>query len=709
MSSPIPPAAAARRTWIVSPVWDLFYLVLTPLLIVPAVLVVVRRWASPEQVYLAVISFASLGHHLPGFMRAYGDRELFLRYRRRFLLAPPLVFALALLFTPPREIASALRLPWTHLHGLELILLLWGTWHGLMQTYGFMRIYDIRRGENDRRAARLDYALCLAIFVGGVVFSDTRMFSLAGAMWQTGLPLYGPSALNNLRWMIGLLSAGVAAAYLWDALARRRRGAPINGAKLLLAAVTGWIWWYCGRLSTNLLIGVAMFEIYHAVQYNAIVWIYNRRLLTRAGDRFGPLGFVFRDRLTMLGVYLGAIAAYSSIRFFTAQPDDRMFSGDLANAHQWLIAAFVTSSVLHFYYDGFIWKVSERTTRDNLVDGALATVPSLERYVPSLVHAGKWAFLGTLAALLMAAERRYQGEGAASRREAERAALAALVPQVPEAAMLGSQEALAHGDAAAAIELAKQAAEARAGSDHSQAELAWALMEAGRYGEAQRALERALELAPSNWQYHCDLGETSEHLGDDRRAEAMYRQANELAPNEREPLDRLANLLLRHDRTNESIAVLRRLLKLEGNGAETHYRLGLALLKQGDASAAVLPLKQAVKLDARHFQAWLQLGDAMMGLAKPRAAIDAYQRAVELRPEVSDAWVCWADAHIQAGQLAQAEGVLRAGLKATPDSKELCLSLGLLLRHLGRIEESQQLLSRAEKMGLHVDAALNDR
>ena len=71
-------------------------------------------------------------------------------------------------------------------------------------------------------------------------------------------------------------------------------------------------------------------------------------------------------------MYLGAIAAYSSIRFFTANPDDRMFSGDLANAHQWLIAAFVTSSLLHFYYDGFIWKVSERKTRENLVDDAAA-------------------------------------------------------------------------------------------------------------------------------------------------------------------------------------------------------------------------------------------------------------------------------------------------------------------------------------------------
>src|SRR5262245_26194991 len=196
-------AVAVPRSWIVSPGWDLAYLVLTPVLIVPVVLLAVRQWLTPEQVYLAVISFASLGHHLPGFMRAYGDRELFRRYRWRFLLAPPLVFAAALIFTPPAAVASTLGLPWTHLHGLELILLVWGTWHGLMQTYGFMRIYDLRRGVNDRRTARLDQALCAAIFISGVVFSDTRMLGLADAMWQSGLPLFGPKTLGSIRLAVG--------------------------------------------------------------------------------------------------------------------------------------------------------------------------------------------------------------------------------------------------------------------------------------------------------------------------------------------------------------------------------------------------------------------------------------------------------------------------------------------------------------------------
>jgi tetratricopeptide (TPR) repeat protein len=492
-------------------------------------------------------------------------------------------------------------------------------------------------------------------------------------------------------------------AYLANALQRRRRGIDVNAVKLLLAGVTGWFWWYCGRLSTNLLVGVAMFEIYHALQYNAIVWIYNRRLLTRAGERFGPLGFLFRDRLTMLGLYLGAIAAYSSIRYFTASTDDRMFSGDLAGAHQWLIAAFVTSSLLHFYYDGFIWKVSEPKTQQNLVDESVAAAPR-ERFTPGLVHLGKWGALAAVVGLLVAAERQFAGPNRAEREAAQRRALATLTPAVPEAAMLGSQEALARGDSAAAADLARDAAAARPDSHQSQAELAWALMEAGDFAAAKDALMHAIELAPGHWQYHCDLGEACEWLDELDRAQTEYLRAAKLAPKETEPLDRLAALLLRRNQIAAAVPALQRSLELDGDVAESHYRLGLAYLQQGNAARALVPLREATRLNAKHFRAWLQLGDALAALAKPQAAVGAYQQAVALRPKVADARVGLADALLSSGQAAEAERVLREGLARTPDSPELNLTLGVLLQQTGDAAEARALLRRAEELGMDVGA-----
>ena len=49
-----------------------------------------ERWCGGKIVYAGVMAFGALGHHLPGMMRAYGDRALFARFRTRFLLAPVL-------------------------------------------------------------------------------------------------------------------------------------------------------------------------------------------------------------------------------------------------------------------------------------------------------------------------------------------------------------------------------------------------------------------------------------------------------------------------------------------------------------------------------------------------------------------------------------------------------------------------------------------
>src|SRR5262245_49726542 len=85
-----PRMAGAKSLWILNPWWDQLLVIATPLLIVPVVLFL----ASPgvgvqtETIAIVVTAFFALGHHLPGMIRAYGDRELFQRFRLRFIIAP---------------------------------------------------------------------------------------------------------------------------------------------------------------------------------------------------------------------------------------------------------------------------------------------------------------------------------------------------------------------------------------------------------------------------------------------------------------------------------------------------------------------------------------------------------------------------------------------------------------------------------------------
>ncbi len=710
------------------------YVVVTPLLIVPVVLILVRQVLTPEQVSLAVISFASLGHHLPGFMRAYGDRELFWRYPWRFTLVPVMVFAIALCFSPPTWLAETLHLPWKHLHGLELVLLIWGTWHGLMQTYGFMRIYDIKRGVNDRWSARLDHWLCLVVFVSGVVFSDARVFGIANAMWQSGLPLFGPEWLQGTRLAVGISGAIVLTAYSINLVRQIHAGLPVSWIKLLLIGITGWFYWYTGRLSVNVLIGIAMFEIFHAVQYYAIVWVYNRRLFNRAGERFGPLGFLFSDRWTMLGLYLAAIGAYSSIRFFTVDANAYIFSGTNENAYQWLVALFVTSSFLHFYFDGFIWKVSERKTQDNLVDKPIETAPAV-LMVPGFVHAAKWAVLLAIVTALLLAEKRRLSETEPNdfRRLS---ALAALTPNLPECHALLSRDALSRGDAGTAVVFAEKAMNLRPRSHTAHADLGLAYLMSGRLVDARQQFEAAVAIAPDQWAHHCDLGMVLAKLGDAQRAEAELQTAIQLGPGQAEAHEQLAQFYLEQNRTEEAATLYAMiaegfpttlsgelgkimLLNREGQhheavelasflaaGNANDWRvllaLGTSLNAASEADQALAPLEQAVLLRPNSAETYYQLGLAQFQLGQFPRTLFALAKALKLDEKHFGAQLQLANTYYVLGEADLALDAFQKSLDLKPHDPAASANYGGLLAQLGMTEEAEKVYRAA--LGEHPDA-----
>jgi hypothetical protein len=122
-----PPGTPVPRfdPWILGAWRDQVLIIATPLLIVPVVFLMGSPFVAvpSETIGLIVAAFFAVGHHLPGLIRAYGDRELFSRFRLRFVLAPPILFAA---FFP---------LHLYHPHLIRLTLLVWATWHGLMQLY----------------------------------------------------------------------------------------------------------------------------------------------------------------------------------------------------------------------------------------------------------------------------------------------------------------------------------------------------------------------------------------------------------------------------------------------------------------------------------------------------------------------------------------------------------------------------------------------
>src|SRR5881227_4491471 len=120
----VPTTVPKRSLWILSSWRDLLLYVATPLFLVPMFLLAQTRW-SAQDIYVFVAAFGAMGHHLPGMIRAYGDRALFDRFRWRFIFAPIFLLGVCVAFY------------WWDLKGIVLVVFFWGVWHGMMQTYCF--------------------------------------------------------------------------------------------------------------------------------------------------------------------------------------------------------------------------------------------------------------------------------------------------------------------------------------------------------------------------------------------------------------------------------------------------------------------------------------------------------------------------------------------------------------------------------------------
>src|SRR5262245_13607126 len=82
--------------WILSPLKDLAFILLTPVLVLLAFDLATRFGRAESLTAFGLV--LAVAHYLPGMMRAYGDRALFVQYRVRFLVVPLILFAVSLTF-----------------------------------------------------------------------------------------------------------------------------------------------------------------------------------------------------------------------------------------------------------------------------------------------------------------------------------------------------------------------------------------------------------------------------------------------------------------------------------------------------------------------------------------------------------------------------------------------------------------------------------
>jgi hypothetical protein len=533
-------APSKASPWILDRWRDLLLFVGTPALLIPLFTAAQARW-SAQDIFLFVGAFGAMGHHLPGMIRAYGDRALFSRFKARFIVAP---------------VALLIVCIWSsayNIQAVQLVAMAWGIWHGMMQTYGFGRIYDAKALAREPARARVDLALCFAWFSAAVLLSPMRFRTLFELYYESGGPVIASSVVEAIRLGIVGALALVTVVFLWRQWSDWRAGRGFSPVKLTLLATSIGFWWYCNNGVQNILVGIALFEVFHDVQYLSIVWIYNRTRVERDSSIRGFMRFVFRRSGALIGVYVGLVMAYGALGFTQS-------AITVESMRHVLIGVITASALLHFYYDGFIWKVREPQTGTMLgIQGGGAASLASPRLWPGWArHSVRWAALAIPFGALCAA----QLVGRVVPPLERSAKVAEVLPQDPKA----------------------------------QLNYGKALHAAGRLEEALRKYEFAVSRDPSPAEAEFCLGLAWKDLGDLDRAQEHYERSFGLDPKNGKCESNLAGILLAKGLRAEARRHYEHSITLNPLLQIAHKELGDILRGDGEYKAAIAHYEAALRI-----------------------------------------------------------------------------------------------------------------
>lgn len=183
-------------------------------------------------------------------------------------------------------------------------------------------------------------------------------------------------------------------------------------------------------------------------------------------------------------------------------------------------------------------------------------------------------------------------------------------------------------------------------------------------GDAEGAVQlasKALELTPTNADFHNTLGEAHRALGNHDSAKAHYRAAAENSTTSGEGASNLALLLGEEGDWREAARWSKRAVDLDPFKAAYQLRLGKALLALGEDAAAEGRFKKTLALDPINAEAHARLGFFLLGRGEAGKAIAEFDQAVAADPKPGEyhrglglSWLSFGDEEEAAAHLEKA-------------------------------------------------------
>jgi Tfp pilus assembly protein PilF len=464
-------------------------------------------------------------------------------------------------------------------------------------------------------------------FATAVALSPYRLSNTLDTYYMCGGPFIPPTVVHHGQQLILFATIAVSVLFLLHFLRMWIIGNRPNPVKVALLITSIAFWWYCNNLVANILVGIALFEVFHDVQYLSLVWIYNRNRVEKDSNIGGFMRFVFRRSGSLMGLYVGLVFAYGSLSYINAHLG-------IDTVKRILTGVVTASTLLHFYYDGFIWKVRERSTRQSLgLAGGTADV-TLGGMLPSWAwHGLKWVavFVLPLGALWF-----WQTHLAVPEWQRQ----AWVVADVP----VGAKPHFDYGSALQkegrleeAVEQYNLALQFNPKDAKAHTSLAVALTGQAKFDAAVPHMETALRLEPNNADFHLVYATLLQRIGRNDEAAPHFETATRLKPDSAEAHYSYAAFLAGLGKNDEYISELRRVLQLRPDYPYGELRLADALFAKGNLKEAEGHYLAALRADPKLTVAYNSLGKVYLTQGQISQAVVQFSEALRLNPEYKEA------------------------------------------------------------------------
>lgn len=219
--------------------------------------------------------------------------------------------------------------------------------------------------------------------------------------------------------------------------------------------------------------------------------------------------------------------------------------------------------------------------------------------------------------------------------ELARVALARIAASSPYASTARMMEAWALIDEGRQDEaLATAHAAAQQGDARARRALADIYRSLERYEEAEAIYTDLLTANPTEWRYYFARGAARERLGRWSEAEADFRAALHISPDQPDVLNYLGYTWAdRGERLEEALAMIERAVELRPNSGAIIDSLGWAHYRLGNYAQALEHLERAVELEPADPTLNDHLGDVYWRLGRRIEARFQWQRALTLEPD----------------------------------------------------------------------------